>query len=143
MYRRWGVTAIRELLLKFKRTFVSKNFIEFCVLGVINTLNDAIFSSVYNWFGLQNNIAAVLGYFTALTIAFFFSCFFIFKRKPSLNRYVKFLISYIPNFIIFFLVTFITINTMGLPQFWGTILAAVAGGPITFVIMKVYAFGKK
>ena len=122
---------------------VSKNFIEFCVLGVINTLNDAIFSSVYNWFGLQNNIAAVLGYFTALTIAFFFSCFFIFKRKPSLNRYVKFLISYIPNFIIFFLVTFITINTMGLPQFWGTILAAVAGGPITFVIMKVYAFGKK
>lgn len=137
------MTAIRELLLKFKRTFVSKNFIEFCVLGVINTLNDAIFSSVYNWFGLQNNIAAVLGYFTALTIAFFFSCFFIFKRKPSLNRYVKFLISYIPNFIIFFLVTFITINTMGLPQFWGTILAAVAGGPITFVIMKVYAFGKK
>ena len=137
------MTAIRELLLKIKRTFVNKKFIEFCVLGVINTINDAIFSSVYNWFGLQNNIAAVLGYFTALTIAFFFSCFFIFKRKPSLNRYVKFLISYIPNFIIFFLVTFITINTMGLPQFWGTILAAVAGGPITFVIMKVYAFGKK
>ena len=138
-----GVTSIRELLLKLRKTFVSKNFFEFCVLGVINTLNDAIFSSVYHWLGLQNNIAAVAGYYTALTIAFFLSCFVIFKKKPSLKRYIKFFISYIPNFIIFFLVTFVTINAMGLPQFWGTILAAATGGPITFVIMKVYTFGKK
>ena len=138
-----GVTSIRELLLKLRKTFVSKNFIEFCVLGVINTLNDAIFSSFYHWLGLQNNIAAVAVYYTALTIAFFLSCFVIFKKKPSLKRYIKFFISYIPNFIIFFLVTFVTINAMGLPQFWGTILAAATGGPITFVIMKVYTFGKK
>ncbi len=138
-----GVTAIRELLLKIKRTFVSKKFIKFCVLGVINTLNDAIFSSIYHALGLQDNVAAVLGYFTALTIAFFLSSYIIFKRKPALERYIKFFISYIPNFIIFFLVTFITINTMGLPQFWGTILAAAAGGPVTFVIMKIYTFRGK
>ncbi len=138
-----GVTAIRELVLKLKRTFVSKKFIYFCGLGVINTLNDAIFSLIYHELGLQDNIAAVLGYFTAFTIAFFLSSYFIFKSKPALDRYIKFFISYIPNFIIFFLVTFITINTMELPQFWGTILAAMAGGPITFVIMKVYTFGKR
>lgn len=137
------MTAIRKLLLKIKRTFLSKKFIEFCVLGVINTLNDAIFSSFYHWLGLQDNVAAVLGYFTALTIAFFLSSRFIFKKLPSLERYFKFFISYIPNFIIFFLVTFITINTMGLPQFWGTILAAAMGGPVTFVIMKIYTFRNK
>lgn len=138
-----GVTAIRELLLKIKRTFLSKYFIEFCVLGVVNTLNDAIFSSIYHALGLQDNIAAVLGYYTALTIAFFLSSRFIFRKKTSLERYIKFFISYIPNFIIFFLVTFITINTMGLPQFWGTILAAMVGGPVTFVIMKIYTFRGK
>ena len=138
-----GVTAIRELLLKIKRTFLSKYFIEFCVLGVINTLNDAIFSSIYHAIGLQDNVAAVLGYLTALTIAFFLSSRFIFRKKTSLERYIKFFISYIPNFIIFFLVTFITINTMGLPQFWGTILAAMVGGPVTFVIMKIYTFRGK
>lgn len=138
-----GVTAIQELVLKIKRTFVNKKFIEFCVLGVINTINDAIFSSIFYWLGLQDNIAAVLGYFTALTIAFFLSSYFIFKKKPALSRYIKFFISYIPNFIIFFLVTFITINTMGLPQFWGTILAAMVGGPVTFVIMKIYTFKGK
>ncbi len=138
-----GVTAIRELILKIKRTFLSKYFIEFCVLGVINTLNDAIFSSIYHWLGLQDNVAAVVGYYTALTIAFFLSSRFIFKKRPSLQRYIKFFVSYIPNFIIFFLVTFITINTMGLPQFWGTILAAMVGGPVTFVIMKIYTFRGK
>ncbi len=138
-----GVTAIRELLLKIKRTFVSKYFIEFCVLGVINTLNDAIFSSFYHWLGLQDNVAAVVGYYTALTIAFFLSSRFIFKKRPSLKRYIRFFVSYIPNFIIFFLVTFVTINTMGLPQFWGTILAAMVGGPVTFVIMKIYTFRGK
>ncbi len=138
-----GVTTIREVVLKIKRTFVSKNFIAFCCLGVINTLNDAIFSSIYHALGLQDNVAAVVGYYTALTIAFFLSSYFIFKKPPCLKRYIKFFVSYIPNFIIFFLVTFITINTMGLPQFWGTILAAMVGGPVTFVIMKIYTFRGK
>lgn len=137
------MTTICELLLKVKRTFVSKKFIKFCILGILNTLNDAIFSSVYYWLGLQDNVAAVVGYYTALTIAFFLSSRFIFKKRPSLDRYIRFFISYIPNFIIFFLVTFITINTMGLPQFWGTILAAVVGGPVTFIIMKIYTFKGK
>ncbi len=136
------MTAIHELLLKIKRTFLSKKFIEFCALGVVNTFNDALFSWIFHYF-VQENVAAVLGYFTALTIAFFLSGRFIFKRSPSLERYIRFGISYIPNFIIYFLVTFITINTMDLPQFWGTILAAMAGGPITFVIIKVYAFGNQ
>ena len=138
-----GVTTICDFILKLKRTFVSKKFIAFCCLGAINTLNDAIFSSVYHLIGLQDNVAAVLGYYTALTIAFFLSSHFIFKRKPILQRYIRFFVSYIPNFIIFFLVTFITINTMELPQFWGTILAAMMGGPVTFIIMKIYTFRGK
>lgn len=138
-----GVTAIQGIVLKLKRTFISKKFLAFCLLGVINTLNDAIFSTIYHWLGLQDNVAAVLGYFTALTIAFFLHSRFVFKKRPKLDRYFKFFISYIPNFIIFFLVTFITLNTMGMSQFWGTILASLLGGPITFIMLKFYTFGKK
>ncbi len=138
-----GVTTICDLLLKVKSTFLCKKFICFCVLGVINTLNDAIFSSIYHSFGLQDNLAAVVGYYTSITIAFFLSSKFVFKKRISIERYFKFLISYIPNFIIFFLVTFITFNTMNLSQFWGTILAAMMGGPVTFVIMKIYTFRGK
>lgn len=137
-----GVTAIRELLLKIKRTFLSKNFIMFCALGVVNSFNDALFSSLFSYF-MQKNLAAVAGYAISLTIAFFLSGHFIFKENPSFKRYVRFCLSYVPNFIIYVLVTFITINTLHLPQFWGTIAAAAVGGPVTFVIIKIYAFGKK
>ena len=91
----------------------------------------------------RGNLAAVLGYAVALSIAYFLSCRFIFKDKANIKSYVRFIISYIPNFIIFYLVTFITINTWHMHQFWATAIAAAAGGPITYVIIKIYAFGKK
>ena len=127
---------------KLKRTFLEKRFLEFCALGIVNTFNDALFSWLFH-LRLQENVSAVLGYAIALTIAFFLSCFVIFKEAPTKKRYFRFLISYIPNFLIYFLVTFLTINVLNLPQFWATVIAAAAGGPITFVIIKLYAFGKK
>lgn len=130
-----------ELLSKVRKIFVSRKFVYFCILGVINTFHDAFYSWLAH-FVLQENIAAIAGYLIALTIGFFINCRLIFKRKPTIYRYIRYGLSYLPNFIIYFLVTFITINTMGLPQFWGTILAALSGGPITFIIIRVYAFGK-
>ncbi len=137
-----GVTAIRELLLKIKNTFFSQNFIKFCALGVINSFNDALFSSIFHYF-MQENVAAVAGYAVALTIAFFLNSHFIFKKQPSFKGYARFCLSYIPNFLIYFSVTFVTITWLKLPQFWGTIAAAAVGGPVTFVVLKIYAFGKK
>lgn len=145
----WVVDAInkildvtKNLLVKAKNTFITKSFLRFCILGCINCLNDAIFSHFANYF-MQKNLAAVVGYMISLSLAFYLTSMFIFKSKPTFSKYYKFLLSYIPNFIIFFLVTFITINTWKLPQFVGTFLAAAAGGPITFIMIKLFAFGKK
>ena len=137
------MVAIRELLLMIKRTFISKKFIAFCLLGVVNTLNDAIFSLIYHWMGLQENLAAVVGYYTAFTIAYFLHSKITFKCKISLKKYLKFFITYIPNFTIFALSTFLTLDTMGLSQFWGTVIASMFGGPVTFIILKIYTFKRK
>lgn len=102
-----------------------------------------MFSWLFSMLVGRGNLAAALGYAAALSIAYILTCKIIFKNKPSFKSYVRFIISYIPNFIIFFLVTFITINTWHLHQFWATALAAMAGGPITYVIIKIYAFRKK
>jgi putative flippase GtrA len=125
--------------INLKKIFVSKKFLEFCALGCINCLNDSIFSWLAE-FIMQKNMAQIVGYLCGLTIAFFITCKLIFKAPPTLNRYAKFLVAYIPNFIIYFLMGFVTLNTLGLNQFLGTFLAAVAGGPITFIIIWVYTF---
>ena len=136
------MNAIRTLLKKAKKTFLNEYFIKFCILGVFNTVVHGILSKIFSLV-LQPNAAFALGFFGSNVIAFLLNSYVIFNKPASLKRYIRFLIAYIPYFTIGFLVTFITINTLKLPQFTATVLAAVAGGPITFVIMRVYAFGRK
>lgn len=124
-----------------KKTFISKKFLGFCLLGILNTLNTALFSWLGHYF-LQDNLAAVFGYIVSLTLAFLLNCKIIFHKRPSVGGYIRFIVSYIPSFIIYFLLTFLTINTLNIPQFWATIIAVAAGGPVTFVIIKIYAFGQ-
>ncbi|MBR5472606.1 MAG: GtrA family protein [Clostridia bacterium] len=131
--------AIRELFLKLKRTFISKKFIEFCLLGVFNTLNHA-FLTMFLSKVMQENVAYAIGYFISLTVAFILCSYIIFKKPVSFQGYLKFYVSYIPSFIISFLVSFITIQIMQLPPFWATIVAAAIGAPVTFVIMKIFTF---
>ena len=136
------MNAIRTLLKKAKKTFLNEYFIKFCILGIFNTVVHGILSKILSLV-LQPNAAFALGFFGSNVIAFLLNSYVIFNKPASLKRYIRFLIAYIPYFTIGFLVTFITINTLKLPQFTATVLAAVAGGPITFVIMRVYAFGRK
>ena len=136
------MNAIRTLLKKAKKTFLNEYFIKFCILGIFNTVVHGILSKIFSLV-LQPNAAFALGLFGSNVIAFLLNSYVIFNKPASLKRYIRFLIAYIPYFTIGFLVTFITINTLKLPQFTATVLAAVAGGPITFVIMRVYAFGRK
>ena len=133
---------VANFLINLKKNFLSKAFMEFSLLGLVNTFGNALFSSICSYF-VQQNVAAILGFIAGITIGFFLNCRLVFKAKPTLKKYIRFGTSYVPNFIIFFLVTYITLNTLNMSQFWGTVLAALAGGPVTFIIIKFYAFGKK
>lgn len=121
-------------------TFFSRKFLTFCLLGCINTFDASLISYLAS-FIMQENIAANVGYLGSLVIAFFLSCRFIFKKSPTLKAMIRFFISYIPNYIIFNLVSAISINAWHWQPEWGTALAIMVGGPITFVIIKIYAFG--
>lgn len=133
---------MRRLFTELKRTFLSKKFIGFCLIGIVNTFNTAFFSWLAH-LKIQENISAYIGYFISLTINYALNSKIVFKNPLGLKRYFKFLLSYVPNFIIYTLVSLLTINVMQLNQFWATVLATAAGAPITFVIIKLFAFGSR
>ena len=133
---------MQKLIQKLKSTFFNKKFIGFCLIGIVNTFNTAFFSWLAH-LKLQENVSAHIGYFISLTINYILNSTIVFKNKLSLKKYFKFLISYIPNYIIYSLVSLLTINILKMDQFWATVLAIAAGAPITFVIIKLYAFGNK
>ncbi|NOW04087.1 GtrA family protein [Clostridium beijerinckii] len=131
-----------NIVQKFKNTFYTKEFVTFLIIGLINTFNGTVFSYIYSSF-LNENIAFIVGYISGLIISYLLNSLITFKEKLQLNKFIKFSISYIPNFIIQNIVVVIVFNFMGLNKLIAYLLAAIIGVPITFILMKFFAFSKK
>lgn len=136
---------ILDFLIKMKKTFLSGNFIKFCLFGIINTLNTSIFSALFGLIlkgNVAGSLAGSLGYIVSLQGAFLLTCRYIFHSKPTLKIYERFLISYIPSFILYVLIHAGALSALNLPQFWASFIAVMLSGPLTFVIVKIYAFNE-
>jgi len=131
-----------KFIEKFKNIFFSKEFIMFVIIGVINTFNGTMFSYIYSAF-FNENIAFILGYISGLFISYILNSLITFKKSLSFQQFIRFAISYIPNFIIQNIVVIVIFNIMGLNKLIAYLLAAIIGVPITFILMKFFAFKKK
>ena len=127
---------------KIKEIFLTKQFFNFLIVGVINTINGILFSYIYSMF-LDVNISFVIGYITAMTISYILNSLIVFKESMMFGKYIKFCISYIPNFIIQNVFVLIFYNTLEWNKLIVFVLAAIVGVPVTFIIMKFFAFNKK
>jgi len=132
-----------SFLKKIKNMFFTKSFILFIFVGCINTFNGILLSYLYSLVINDANLAFVVGYITSLTISYLLNSFITFKEKLNFKKYIKFCISYIPNFIIQNIIVFIVYNTLGLHKLIAYALAAIIGLPVTFILMNVFTFGKK
>ena len=133
---------MKALIDKILKIFLSKEFILFVIIGVINTFNGVIFSMIYSKF-LDANLAFVVGYISGLFISYILNSYVTFKEKLEFSKFIKFAISYIPNFIIQNIVVLVVFNIMGLNKLIAYILAAIIGVPVTFILMKFFAFKEK
>ena len=127
---------------KLKNIFFTKEFFTFLIVGGINTINGIVFSYVYSLF-LGVNVSFVLGYVTAMTISYLLNSTLVFKEDMGVIKYIKFCISYIPNFIIQNIFVLIFYNILHWNKLIVFALAAIVGVPVTFIIMKFFAFNKK
>lgn len=127
---------------KFKETFFSKQFIMFIIIGIINTFTGVIFSYIYSSF-LNENIAFIFGYISGLFVSYILNSYITFKETLNVQKLIKFAISNIPNFIIQNIVVLIVFNIMGWHKLIAYCLAAAIGVPVTFILLKFFAFNNK
>lgn len=130
-----------NIIKKFKATFFTKQFIIFVVIGIINTFNGTVFSYIFSNF-LKPNLAFLPGYISGLLISYLLNSFITFKEKLSFQKLIKFSISSIPNFIIQYVVVIIC-TSIGLHKLIAYMSAAIIGVPVTFILMKFFAFSNK
>lgn len=127
---------------KKSKAFNLREFVLFLIVGVINTFNGVVFSWLYSC-GLNPNMAFAAGYLTSLSAAYLLNTMLIFRNKLNFMKYIKFCISYIPNFIIQNAAVILFYNILNWHKLMAYALAAIVGIPITFLAVKFFAFGKK
>ncbi len=127
----------------FFSVIFGKRFLIYTLIGFFNTFNCVLFSTLLECAYVQENLAFATGYILSLTISYIFNSIFNFKRKLTFLRYGKFLLSYVPNFVIQNIVTFICFNIIDMHHVFAYIIAALLGSPITFICLKIFAFGDK
>lgn len=119
--------------------FLNGDFFKFVVIGVINTFNGVLFSSIAFIITNYPFLSFLFGYITSLLIAYLLNSFFIFKSKLNIFKLFKFCISYIPNFLIQTVVVSFLLVSTNIPEVIIYLLAAIVSVPITFLLVKFYA----
>ncbi len=125
-----------------KHHFFTRAFLLFLVVGTINTFLCSFLATVIEPLVGNANLAFNIGYLLSNVNAYLLNSVFVFPTRMTLVRYVKFFLSYVPNYIIQNAIVFIAYNLLGLPSIASYLLAAILGVPITFLCVKIFAFGR-
>jgi hypothetical protein len=149
--RHLSVRAMRTI-----RPFMTVQFVVFMAMGILNTavsvcsatLLDTIHQTflapenALRVFAENSRLNFIIGYSISIVTSFFLNSKFTFKQKPTLKAFLRFPISYIPNFIFQYLMVliFTALNLDATPAY---ICAAVLGTPVTFAAMKFMVFQRR
>ncbi len=127
---------------RMKTTFLTKKFLTFVFCGGMGTLANMLISTLCS-LKINATVAYVCGYFGSSFVTYTLNSRLTFHERLSLQRYVRFVVAYIPNFLILFSFVAVFINILH----WNNIivygLAAMFGLPLTYVIVRVVAFTKR
>lgn len=122
--------------------FKDRNFILFIFCGGIGTLTNFIISSLTSIL-IDPVIAYIVGYILSLFVTYFLNAKYIFNDKLNIIKYVKFIISYIPNFVILTSFVYIFVKLLNWNHILVYLLAAIIAIPITYVLVKIFTFKER
>lgn len=154
MLRVWLSYRLSPKTMKALRPFLTVQFVIFMIMGIVNTavsvctatILDMLLAltpdSAFTLFCKHTRLSFIIGYSVSLITSFFLNSYFTFHQKPTLRNFIKFPISYLPNFAFQYIMVFI-FTILHQRTTLAYICAAILGTPITFVAMKLVVFRRK
>lgn len=112
-------------------------FVKYAIVGCINTadyyLSYLVFMDIFKF---AYRISFVLGYVVSILGSYFLNTYFTYKQKPSVKKFLIFPLTYIPNFIIQYLVIILLVDRLNMSSKVAPVITAIVATPITFFVMK-------
>lgn len=147
--RRMIAMRVSAKTMRLIRPFVTVQFVIFLALGFLNTLTAVICATALDLIkpyiftdatalGFVNSIRLtfIIGYAVSIVQSFFLNCRLTFYTKPTLKKFIRFPVSYIPNFLFQYVFMYV-FTAAGLNHTAAYLLAAIIGTPITFIVMRL------
>lgn len=125
-----------------KNHFASKEFIFFLTAGGAGTLSNFAISSFLSLY-IDPVVSYVFGYLFSLIVTYLINAKIAFKAGFNFVSFVKFAVSYFPNFLILVIVVYIFVEQFGFNPILSYGIAALTGIPLTFLLVKFFAFGRE
>jgi putative flippase GtrA len=127
---------------KVRGTYITREFILFVFCGGMGTLTNFIFSLIISM-ALNPSVSYVIGYGISLFVSYSLNAKLIFHHIISGIGFIKFIISYIPNFLILFGFVLVFLNLLEWSKVIVYALAGLLGLPVTFLLVNIMVFSKE
>lgn len=125
----------------------SKQFIKFCLVGILNTLiNLIIFFILTNIFHIYYLISAVFAFLAAVTNSFILNKTWTFKEKISqntYNKYAKFFLVSIIALVINLLILYVLVEFFNVYNMFAQLIGIASNILINFFGNKLWTFKNK
>lgn len=114
---------------------LSLEFVKFSLVGVVNTAHH------YWWYIiLKQNLAYatsnVIAFLISMIGSFYINSCFTFKVRPTIQRLVHFPFVYTPQLAASYVVPFVTVNVLHLPDIYVPIITTAVAMPITYFLSR-------
>jgi HAD superfamily phosphoserine phosphatase-like hydrolase len=127
---------------KILKQLKSIDFLRFVFSGGVGTLFNFV-SSVIISYWIDPVLTYLISYSLSLLVTYLLTSKLVFSEKISMSRLFKFILAYIPNFIILFTFVAIFIRYLNINRIVVYALAGLLGLPLTFILVKLFTFNKK
>ena len=131
------ISKLKKIIFQ---NFINKNFLIFILIGLINVINGVWIAYFYSLFINNVIISYIFGFLTSLCISYILNSIFNFKDKICFNKFIKFVINNIPNFVIQILSIIIFYEILSFPKLVSYIISAIIAVPLTFILIKYFVY---
>ncbi len=118
-----------------KEKFLNRQFITFGVIGVLNTVIALLFNKGLLLLRFEVGMASIVADVLAFVPSYVMNMTFTYKKKMSWKTFITFPISYIPGWIISFLIVEILHRFLGVPENYAKLCSVPIYVPVNYLVM--------
>ncbi len=124
--------------------FKGVKFLRFLFVGGVSAAIGIGLSFGFSLVVESPQLAFIVGFLISLIPSYFLNSLVTFKDTAySYKKFLKFVVSYIPNFLIQLILVHGITNILTIPPLATYIIAVGIGVPVTFALLSVYTFSKR